>query len=721
MAYCHPLCFKRKNKICFKKAYISKLWYTEYMSKMIFDKKKKENKKIDETFTKQRKLPPKNAEVIQGILSKHKRGFGFVTPIINEEEAEINDKVKQDIFIAGKNLNNAMNGDTVSVILFPASNDNKSREGIVDKIIIHGVKEIIGTFQKNKNFGFVVPDDKHFNNEDVFVKKNDWKNAETGDKVVVEITKYPEEGNSAEGKITEVISRFGETGGDIKALIRQYNLFQTFPSRVNAEAKAVSKINLLKEGIAPITEEECKGRVDLRNKKIITIDGADAKDLDDAISIEKLPNGNYLLGVHIADVSHYVTEEGPMDKEALKRGTSVYLVDQVIPMLPKSLSNGICSLNPDVDRLTLSVSMEIDSTGEVANHDVYKSIIHSAHRMVYDDVSDMIEENAVDLISKYDDIYKEILIMKELADILHKKRDLRGSLDFDFDEAYITLDDAGIPITVETAERRTANRIIEEFMLIANETIAEHFYWLETPFVYRVHEKPAPDRMDEFKSFVRGFGITMKGNTENIHPRVLSDMLKEVKGQSYENVVNTVMLRSMKKAFYDVSCDGHFGLGVKFYCHFTSPIRRYPDLIIHRIIKEVIDGGVSDKRIKQLKKKVNVASELSSKAERHAQELEREVEKLKKTEYMLYHIGECFEGVISGVTNYGFYVELPNTIEGLVRIETLSDDYYDYEQTKYRFIGQGSNKIYGLGDKVKIQVARANIEDREIDFIIAEE
>lgn len=715
--------YSEKYKYAFKKkAYISKLWYTEYMSKMIFDKKKKEDKKTDVTFIKPKaKQPPKDAEVIQGVLSKHKRGFGFVTPIINEEEQDVNKINMQDIFIAGKNLNGAMNGDTVSVILFPANKENKSTEGIVDKIIIHGVKEIIGTFQKNKSFGFVVPDDKHFNNEDVFVKKNDWKNAETGDKVVVEITKYPEDANSAEGKITEIISRFGETGGDIKALIRQYNLFQTFPSRVNAEAKAVSKIKLLDEGIAPITEEEYKGRVDLRDKKIITIDGADAKDLDDAISIEKLPNGNYLLGVHIADVSHYVTEDGPMDKEALKRGTSVYLVDQVIPMLPKALSNGICSLNPDVDRLTLSVSMEIDSTGEIANHDVYKSVIHSAHRMVYDDVSDMIEENAVDLISKYDDIYKEILIMKELADILHKKRDLRGSLDFDFDEAYITLDDAGIPVTVETAERRTANRIIEEFMLIANETIAEHFYWLETPFVYRIHEKPAPDRMDEFKSFVRGFGISMKGNTENIHPRVLSDMLKEVKGQSYENVVNTVMLRSMKKAFYDVSCDGHFGLGVKFYCHFTSPIRRYPDLIIHRIIKEVIDGNISDKRIKQLKKKVDIASELSSKAERHAQELEREVEKLKKTEYMSYHIGECFEGVISGVTNYGFYVELPNTIEGLVRVENLTDDYYDYEQVKYRFIGQRTNKIYALGDKVKIQVSRANVEDREIDFIIAEE
>lgn len=701
------------------------MWYTEKMSKMIFNKKKKNNKKENkssEAFSQRRKArkPSKNGEVIEGILSKHKRGFGFVTPTINEED-DVIEKDIQDIFIAGKNLNSAMNGDTVSVILFPVGNNNKSREGVIDKIINHGVKEIVGTFEKSKGFGFVVPDDKHFNNEDIFVKKNDSKNAQTGDKVVVEIKKYAEEGNSAEGKITEIISRLGETGGDIKALIRQYNLFQTFPSRVNAEAKAVSKIKKLKEkDFEPITEEERKGRVDLRDKKIITIDGPDAKDLDDAISIEKLKNGNYLLGVHIADVSHYVEEDGPMDKEALKRGTSVYLVDQVIPMLPRALSNGICSLNPDVDRLTLSVSMELDSTGEVVKHDVFKSIIHSAHRMVYDDVSDIIEKKAIDLISKYDDIYQEILSMKELADILHKRRDLRGSLDFDFDEAYITLDDAGIPVTVETADRRIANRIIEEFMLIANETIAEHFYWLETPFVYRVHEKPAPDRMDEFKNFVRSFGVNMKGNIENIHPRVLSDMLKEVKGQSYENVVNTVMLRSMKKAFYDVSCDGHFGLGVKFYCHFTSPIRRYPDLIIHRIIKETIDGEISEKRNKQIKKKVDIASEISSKAERHAQELEREVEKLKKTEYMSYHIGECFEGVISGVTNYGFYVELTNTIEGLVRVDDLTDDYYDYDQTKYRFIGQRFNKIYALGDKVKIQVSRANVDDREIDFIIEE-
>ncbi|QIB69980.1 ribonuclease R [Aminipila butyrica] len=691
------------------------------MSKIIAKKKKKDGPKQGVPFIKKKNKAAKDAELVQGILSRHKKGFGFVTPEEGTEQVP-EDGERQDIFIAGKNLNGAMNGDLVSVLLIPKEETNRSREGIIQQILTHGVTEIVGVFEKNKRFGFVVPDDKHFNNEDVFVKKSDWKNAENGDRVVVQITKYPEEGNRAEGRISEIISKKGEPGGDIKGMIRQYNLFQTFPSRVNAEAKAVSRLKEQKEAdFTPIAPEELKGRVDLREKNIITIDGPDAKDLDDAVSIEQLPGGNYLLGVHIADVSHYVAEGGAMDKEALKRGTSVYLVDQVIPMLPKALSNGICSLNPDVDRLTLSVSMEIDSTGQVVRHQIFESVIHSAHRMVYDDVSDMLERNAVDLISKYDDIYKDILHMKELADILHKRRDLRGSLDFDFDEAYITLDEAGIPVTVETAERRIANRMIEEFMLIANETVAEHFYWLELPFVYRVHEKPAMDRMDEFKNFVRGFGLTLHGSTENVHPRVLSDMLKEVKGQSYETVVNTVMLRSMKKAFYDVSCDGHFGLGVKFYCHFTSPIRRYPDLIIHRIIKEAIGAGIGEKRNRQLKKKTEEAAELSSKAERHAQELEREVEKLKKTEYMSYHIGESFEGVISGVTNFGFYVELTNTIEGLVRVESLKDDYYDYEQTKYRLIGQRTHKIYTLGDKVRIQVARAEVNDKEIDFIVAEE
>lgn len=701
------------------------------MSKKKFDKKKFDKKKNNFDKTKKNKKEFRNdayfevthpkykqGELIEGTLAKHKRGFGFVTPTseICEE-----DERPDDIFIAGRYLNGAMHGDVVEVLVFPALDSKKSREGAIQRIVQHGNTEIIGTFEKSKRFGFVVPDDKKFNNDDVFVRKSDWKNAQNGDKVVVQITKYPFEGSSAEGKITEIISRFGEPGGDIKALIRAKNLYQTFPSRVNAEAKAVARMKEQKlEGFEPVPAEEKRKRRDISDKTIITIDGADAKDLDDAISIEKLSNGNFLLGVHIADVSHYVEEEGPMDKEALKRGTSVYLVDQVIPMLPKALSNGICSLNEGVDRLTLSVDMEINSEGEVVKHDIYKSVINSNHRMVYDDVSDILELEDKEKIEKFKDIYDELLLMKELAQILNNKRNQRGSLDFDLAEAHISLDEQGIPVTIETAQRRIANRMIEEFMLAANETVAEHFYWMEIPFVYRVHETPAMDRMEEFKNFIKGFGIVMKGSTQEVHPRTLCEILEAVKDQSYEMVINTVMLRSMKKAFYGTECEGHFGLGVKYYCHFTSPIRRYPDLIIHRIIKESIDGKLDEERIKHYKRKVEEASELSSKAEREAQELEREVEKLKMTEYMSYHIGEEFEGVISGVTSFGFYVELPNTIEGLVRIATLRDDYYVHEVEKYRYIGEGTHKTYALGDKVKVQLVRASIEDKEIDFEVVE-
>lgn len=694
------------------------LWYNKNMSKKILKKGKttKNKKNSRGRFRDERIFLRPDAEIVKGVLSRHKRGFGFVTPVADEDSEE---ERPEDIFVAGKNLNFAMNGDLVEAALLPEGFKNKSREGIVLRVLEHRVTEIIGTFEKSKKFGFVIADDKRFSKDDIFVRKSDWKNAQNGDKVVVQITKYAEAGSSAEGKITEIISRFGEPGGDIKALIRQHNLFATFPSRVNAEAKAVARLKQQKEAdFEPVTEEERKSRRDLRDRKIITIDGADAKDLDDAVSVEKLENGNYLLGVHIADVTHYVKEDGPMDREALKRGTSVYLVDQVIPMLPKALSNGICSLNEKNDRLTLSVDMEISPDGKVVNHDIYKSVINSMHRMVYDDVSDMLENGDEKIIGKYRDIYEELLVMKELAEILHHKREERGSLDFDIDEAYISLDENGIPVTIETAERRTANRMIEEFMLCANETVAEHFYWLEIPFVYRIHETPDADRMEEFKNFIKGFGINMKGSLDEVHPRVLSEILEQVKGQSFETVVNTIMLRSMKKAFYGVACDGHFGLGVKFYCHFTSPIRRYPDLIIHRIIKESIDGKLDDDRVNHYKAKTAAAVEISSAMERQAQELEREVEKLKKTEYMSYHIGEVFEGIISGVTSFGFYVELPNTIEGLVRIESVEDDYYDYEPAKYRYIGQRTNKIYGLGDKVRVKLIKASIEDKEIDFVV---
>ena len=431
-------------------------------------------------FRNKLKGKKRKEEIIAGTLSKHKKGFGFVIPETDQGG---------DVFIAPNNINGAMNGDKVSVRILPPGETNRSREGAIQQILTRAATEIVGTFEKSKRFGFVVPDDRRFN-DDIFVMKKDFNGALTGDKVVVKISKYPDKNNNAEGRIEEIISRCGEAGGDIKALIRQYNLTQEFPEKVDAEAKRIP---------LKITEEEIKRRVDLREKTIITVDGADAKDLDDAVSVEKLSNGNYRLGVHIADVSHYVADGSQLDKEALKRGNSVYLIDQVIPMLPKILSNGICSLNPGVDRLTLSITMEIDDKGKVVNHEIYDSIIHSKARMVYTDVSDILENRSRELIERYRDIYQDILLMDELAKILRKARDARGSLDFDFDEAYITLNEQGIPTSVETAERRVANRIIEEFMLIANETVAEHFYWMEVPFVYRVHEPPSAEKLRNLK------------------------------------------------------------------------------------------------------------------------------------------------------------------------------------------------------------------------------
>ena len=640
-------------------------------------------------------------EIIVGILSKHKKGFGFVIPENSQDG---------DVFISPPAINGAMNGDSVSVKILPPGETTRSREGIIQTVLKRAATEVVGTFEKSKRFGFVIADDRRFN-DDIFIMKKDFNGAQTGDKVVVKISKYPEKGNSAEGKIEEIISRSGEAGGDIKALIRQYNLTQIFPDKVEAEAKTIP---------LKITEEEIKRRKDLRDKTIITMDGADAKDLDDAVSVEKLSNGNYLLGVHIADVSQYVTDSSQLDKEALKRGNSVYLIDQVIPMLPKILSNGICSLNPKVDRLTLSIDMEINDGGKVVNHEIYESIIHSKARMVYTDVSNILENKAVDLIEKYSDIYQDILRMDELAKILRSARDTRGSLDFDFDEAYIKLNEMGIPISVETAERRVANRIVEEFMLIANETIAEHFYWMEIPFVYRVHEAPSLEKIEEFKRFISSFGLTLKGNPENIHPKALNEIIKNVEGKPEEHVINTVMLRSMKKAFYGTDCAGHFGLGVKYYCHFTSPIRRYPDLMIHRIIKESINGKLDVKRIKVLRKRTERASLISSTTERQAQELEREVEKLKKAEFMTYHVGETYDGIINGVASFGFFVEIENTIEGMVRVDYLNDDYYDYEASKYRLIGRRTNKIYALGDKITIKVHSVDLQNREINFTVSD-
>lgn len=640
--------------------------------------------------------------VLTGTLSKHRQGFGFV-------ECE---ELDRDIFVSAGSMKGAMNGDEVEVDLIPEYLWKESPEGIITRVLNRKTTEVVGTFQKNKKFGFVVPESRK-GCDDVFVRRKDFSGAQRGDKVVVQITKYPDRYNSAEGRISEIISRCGQPGGDIKALARTYDMRETFPSRANAEAKAMKK-----QGIRT---EDLTGRRDLRDKRIFTIDGADSKDFDDAVSIEQLENGNYLLGVHIADVAHYVREGGALDKEALKRGTSVYLIDQVIPMLPKALSNDICSLNPDKDRLTLSVDMEINQDCEVVRHEIYESVIKSSERLVYDDISDLIENDDPVMSKKYAHIKDDLIMMNELAMRLREKREDNGSLDFDLDEANIILDDRGIPERIDLADRRSANKLIEEFMLLANQTVAEHFYWLEIPFVYRVHEKPETEKIEQLKIFLRSFGINLKGSGDNIHPKAISSVLKQVKGESCENVVSSVTLRSMQKAYYSTLCDGHFGLSMKYYCHFTSPIRRYPDLMIHRIIKKVINDEMSGKMMKHYRKKAEEAAEQSSAMERKAVEVEREVEKLKKAEYMSYHIGEEFDAVISGVTHFGIYAELENTIEGLIRIDDLMDDYYDFHAQKYALIGRHTNKVYKLGDRIRIIVDDVSRERREINFLISDD
>lgn len=642
----------------------------------------------------------KTSKNITGKLMKHRKGFGFVSC----------EGFDRDIFISADSMGGAMDGDEVEIDLIPEYLWRGSPEGIVTKVISRSVTEVAGTFVRSKKFGFVIPESRKYN-EDIFVRKKYFSGASKGDKVVVEIIKYPDKRNSAEGRIVEIISRAGKPGGDIKAIARSYGMRETFPSRVNAEAAAMKKRG--------IKGQDISGRRDLRGRKLFTIDGADSKDFDDAVSIERLENGNYLLGVHIADVAHYVKEDGPMDKEAFKRGTSVYLLNQVIPMLPKALSNGICSLNPHEDRLALSVDMEVTPEGVVLDHNIYESIINSVERLIYDDVSDIIEKDDKVLKRRYSHIKDDLIMMNDLALVLAKNRHDRGSLDFDLDEARITLDDKGIPVEIDVAGRRSANKLIEEFMLLANETVAEHFFWLQMPFIYRVHEKPDIRKMEQLRIFLKNFGIVMKGSSAEIHPKAVSTVLDQVKGKSSGNIINSVTLRSMQKAFYSTECEGHFGLALKYYCHFTSPIRRYPDLMIHRIIKENIKNGVSAGMIKHFKKKSEDAAEQSSMAERRAIEAEREVEKLKKAEYMVSHVGESFDGIISGITDFGIYVELDNTIEGLVRIEELRDDYYDNDRENYMLRGRKTGRTYRLGDRMRVTVDNVNMEKREIDFIPA--
>ena len=645
------------------------------------------------------KMKKKKSGTRTGILEKTRNGSGFVRSEYG------------DIYIDRSNIGGAMHGDRVRVDLLPPQFWGRNPEGIVDKILERGSREIVGTYHRGKRSDMVIPDDRR-NSDNILVRRSASKSARDGDRVVCVITRYPGRKSLAEGRLTEIIARRGEVGGEIRAMIRAAGLKVRFPAR--CETDAAMKATQI------ITPEDIADRRDLREKTIITIDGADSKDLDDAVSIDRLYNGNYLLGVHIADVSHYVSAGSPLDREAMCRGNSVYLLTQVIPMLPKSLSNGICSLFEGVDRLTLSCEMEIDRNGNIVNHDIYESVINNKARMVYDDVSDILEHRDEALIQRYQNICDSLLLMEELAEILREKRKRSGSIDFDFDEADITLGEREIPVDISIAPRRTANRMIEEFMLAANKTIAEHFYQFEAPFVYRVHEKPDPAKIMELRQFLAGFGIDLRGNADNVHPAELNRILDLVHGKPEENIVSTVLLRSMTKAYYSTECAGHFGLAFHYYCHFTSPIRRYPDLIDHRIIKSFLRGSVPAGVLKKYRRSAEQAAEIASQTERQAQELERDVEKMKKAQYMKDHIGEIHEGIISGVTGFGIYVQLPNTVEGMIRLSDLNDDYYIFEAEKYRLIGERTRRVFALGDRITIEVLNANPDERQIDFGLAE-
>lgn len=659
---------------------------------------------------KRRRNKRRKPVTVIGIIRKYEKGFGFIE-IREDRERFFADGDDRDIFVSQRDMKDAMDGDAVSAELLPRSMWRGTRpEARIRKIITRSTTEVAGVFYKNDGFGFVKPEGPK-KRDDIFVSKRSMNGAEDGDMVMCKILMYPMDGQKAEGEITEIIAREGEPGGDIKMLVRAHGFSDRFPEDVIKQTVAMR---------GRITAKDEKERRDLRGKMIVTIDGEYSKDFDDAVSVDILPNGNYLLGVHIADVSHYVREDTPLDREALKRGTSVYPVNQVVPMLPEKLSDNLCSLRPNRDRLALSVDMEISKDGDIVNYDIYESIIRSKERLVYSAVSKAIKSDFVKYEEAHPYLYETIIKMRDLAQILMKKRCERGSINFEIPEAEIEIDKKGIPVSVKPAQRDIANDIIEEFMLAANETVARHFSFMQVPFVYRVHEKPSTDKLEELRSFLAGFGINLKVNSDSVHPKLLAEILGEVKGEPYENAVSTVMLRSMQRAEYDTECLGHFGLSLKYYCHFTSPIRRYPDLIIHRIIKETLHGFPGPERIKELSKKVRTAADMSSVNERKAADTERDAESYKKTEYMEYHLGEAFDGTVSSVKSFGMYVELPNTIRGLVRTEYIIDDDYFFDESRQRLIGRRTGNIYGIGSKVTVKVMRADRETREIDFLIVQ-
>lgn len=642
-------------------------------------------------------------EEIIGTYRKNQKGFGFVK--IEDQEDEI--------YISRENSKNALNGDTVAIKIIAEKEGDKKQEGKIVKIVRHEKDTVVGTFQKSRNFAFVVPDDKNFGT-DIFISKANWGKARDKKKVLVQILKYPEKGKNAEGKVIEVLGGINEAGVDMLSLIKQYELPYKFPDEVVAEAKAYG------DKIDPSDLP----RRDLRNDIIFTIDGEDAKDLDDAIHVEKLENGNYKLDVHIADVSHYVREKTELDKEAYLRGTSIYMLGRVIPMLPRELSNGICSLNAGEDRYTLSCSMEITPKAKIVSSDIYKGVIRVTERMCYTDVQKILDRSDETVLKRYEKYISYFDLMAELANILKAKRKENGYLNLEIPESKIILDENGVAIDVKKYETYFANEIIEQFMLIANETVAEKFYWLQAPFIYRNHEAPDVDKVKELNKSLYNFGYKIKISKEEIiYPNEFAKILEDVKGKDEEKVVSNIILRTLRVAKYEAENKGHFGIASKYYCHFTSPIRRYPDLFIHRIISKYLDNDylVNDFWIKKYEKRAEKRAENCSERERVATKVEREAEDIKKAEFMESKIGEEYEGIVSSVTNFGIFVELDNTVEGLIRYEKLGDEYFIYNEEKRQAIGEHTGKVYQIGDKVKIRVANASKLMRQIDFEICEE
>jgi len=645
-------------------------------------------------ITKRGKYKRPENQLLTGVFISHGKGFGFV-------ETEGSD---EDYYIPEDYVNGAFHQDTVTIRLL-AGRRGKRQEAEVVSVLEHGMKQIVGTYEKSANFGFVIPDNPKIA-KDIFVPVERSKGATDGHKVIVEITDYGTQKRNPEGKIVEILGHINDPGVDIMSIVKGFDLPMEFPEKVLNQAERVAK---------EVTEADMAGRRDLRDLLMVTIDGEDAKDLDDAVSLT-VEEGIYHLGVHIADVTNYVQEHSALDREALKRGTSVYLVDRVIPMLPHTLSNGMCSLNAGTDRLALSCLMDIDEKGEVVNYEITESVIHVNRRMNYTDVAKIIEEHDEETCKEYEELVPMFEQMAQCAGCLRKKRKKRGSIDFDFDECKILLDKEGHPIEIKPYVRNQATKLIEDFMLIANETVAQHFYWLELPFVYRTHDNPDPEKIKALAAFIYNFGYTIKTVQEEIHPKELQKLLARIDGTEEEALISRLTLRSMKQAKYTSECTGHFGLACEYYCHFTSPIRRYPDLQIHRIIKDYLRGRLDEERIVHYREILEQVCKQSCETERRAEEAERETDKLKKAEYMSGHIGETFEGVISSVTAWGVYVELPNTIEGMVHVSDLPGDYYIFDENTYEMTGETTGRKFKLGQRVSVIVKETDKITRTIDF-----